>query len=234
MMGDFKEERAGRHPSYSICIMLMPHCTLIVLFSHYILSSFIRMPTLQIKHFRRYACIKKYYMYIRMSLGSRNTQSLGYPFWVLEYILQDSKGQGQLYCSHALEASSPALTPPGAALLCCPGKGWDQLSLEWWPARGWASSAQWLKQQSRPGTSAWPLVVTWTWDINIDSGWDRGPRHSPQQQHGPGPGCHHGIRWQCRPLQHVHLWQHGRQTSTQSPIAAQTMEIPQSQTFSWW
>lgn len=92
MMGDFKEERAGRHPSYSICIMLMPHCTLIVLFSHYILSSFIRMPTLQIKHFRRYACIKKYYMYIRMSLGSRNTQSLGYPFWVLEYILQDSKG----------------------------------------------------------------------------------------------------------------------------------------------
>ena len=48
--------------------------------------------------------------------------------------------QGQLSCSHALRADSPAPTPPEPAPLCCSVKAWGPLSRVLQLSRGWASS----------------------------------------------------------------------------------------------
>ncbi|XP_041911893.1 thioredoxin domain-containing protein 2-like [Arvicola amphibius] len=39
--------------------------------------------------------------------------------WLADPLLQATRGQCQFSHSHALKASSPSLTPPGPALLCC-------------------------------------------------------------------------------------------------------------------
>jgi hypothetical protein len=77
-----------------------------------------------------------------------------------------AKKWGQLFCSYC------SLQP---ALLCCPGEVWGPLSRVLQPVRVWASSAQPAlghhrspRQQPRPGTSTWPLVVTWAMDIDRD------------------------------------------------------------------
>lgn len=44
---------------------------------------------------------------------------------------------------------------------------------------------------------AWPLVITGASDINTDPSYNRTLAPRLQQ----GPGCYHGFRWQCRPLQ---------------------------------
>lgn len=52
----------------------------------------------------------------------------------------DSKGQGQLSCSHTLEYGSHAFTPPGPAVLFCSSKGQGLISELLYLVRGGASS----------------------------------------------------------------------------------------------
>lgn len=89
-------------------------------------------------------------------------------------------------------ASSPTVTPSGPALPLCSG--------EWWGQHCTAPGHQHgPRQQPRPGTSAWLLVVTPATDINrFQPLQGHGPRHGPGWQHGPG--SYNGLRWQHRLL----------------------------------
>jgi hypothetical protein len=93
-----------------------------------------------------------------------------------------SLGPDLQYCPCNGGASCPALRPlacssvptlPELVLSCCSSKGGDALlSASATEGQGQLSAAlgqqNGPRQQSTPGTSTWPLVVTWTMDINTD------------------------------------------------------------------
>lgn len=79
----------------------------------------------------------------------------------------------QLFCSHALMASSP----------CCPGKGQDQFP-------GWPAASEGRGQLCNPRASTWPQAVAQIRDVPMAFGGNMGHRHRPRLQHGLFPlGC---------------------------------------------
>lgn len=116
------------------------------------------------------------------------------------------EGQDQHSHAYAIGASFPmprtsgpapsVPRPPGPALLSpC---HWDQLSCEGWDlVRMVLRHQHSLRHQSRLQTSAWPLMITRTTDINADPAVvDHGFGHGSWQQHRPGhhmaTGCSSG------------------------------------------
>lgn len=116
-------------------------------------------------------------------------------------------GEASLPCPHHPIADEGCGEPP-----CTPATGVSSTVL--YQARGGAGSAQCHRWQCRSGTSAWPLIVTWAWDINTDFSCHRPtdpdmtpgdslgldvPLASGSRQRGPQNQEHlHGVRWQPR------------------------------------
>lgn len=98
-------------------------------------------------------------------------------------------------------------------------EGWGQLSTV-------LGHHQDFRRQPRPGTFAWPLMVTWTSDINTEPGFDR--TISPDMAPGGSMGLHVPMtsgRSAGHSDQYAPQWQHGAQTSTWSHMVAQTVDF---------